>query len=259
MMFQRRSFVLGFASACALLFATVVVSGVSNAGSKGPVFCVNTKTKVLTYPGSARCGKGTKAVASVAQGLTGPKGDPGPQGLRGWPGVPGASGAPGSTASYSVLDQDGNNLGQLIGSYSGSNLPAKTLTVLQDGVVVTYGSMGEIQTSGAQYFSFAEDCTGPKYWPDFYLLGEQNASAVWPIFMRNGSGMTSGEVQVLVPATSEPVSDPQYYWDGSVCFKISDPSVVDSMGILPIGAKLKELTLTATLHDATGPLRIMPN
>jgi len=259
MMFQRRSFVLGFASACALLFATFVVSGVSNAGSKGPVFCVNTKTKVLTYPGSSRCGKGTKAVASVAQGLTGPKGDQGPQGLRGWPGVSGASGAPGSTASYSVLDQDGNNLGQLIGAYAWAAGATRAATVLQEGVVVTYASMGEIRTSPDQYFSFAEDCAGPKYQPDYYLAGQQTPTAAWPIFMRNGSGMAPGEVQALVSASSEPVADAPYYWDGSICFKMADQPSDPASGFPPIGTKFQELKVIATLHDATGPLRIMPN
>ena len=80
-------------------------------------FCVNSKTKVVTYFKSGKCPKGNEPIqvgAKGPQGLQGEKGDVGPQGEKGDVGPQGVVGPKGEAAvtSFNLLLRDAN--GQLV-------------------------------------------------------------------------------------------------------------------------------------------------
>ena len=77
-----------------LLILALIVGGVGaqakvrlNTKSGGYLVCVNTKTKVVTYPGKSTCPKGNKKLVLGAKGSKGTKGSAGPIGLTGAPGI----------------------------------------------------------------------------------------------------------------------------------------------------------------------------
>jgi hypothetical protein len=86
-------------SSVALLVLTLVLggvgaqaSGVLNSPSGGYLVCVNSKTKVVTHPGTSNCPKGSKKLVLGAQGATGITGLTGATGLNGKDGRDGKDG-----------------------------------------------------------------------------------------------------------------------------------------------------------------------
>ncbi len=67
-------------------------SGVLNTPSGGYLVCINSKTKVVTHPGTAKCPKGSVILILGAQGIAGPQGLVGATGLNGKDGRDGKDG-----------------------------------------------------------------------------------------------------------------------------------------------------------------------
>ena len=67
-------------------------AGVLNSPSGGYLVCVDSKTKVITHPGSTSCPKGSKKLVLGAQGVAGTDGLTGAAGLSGKDGVDGKDG-----------------------------------------------------------------------------------------------------------------------------------------------------------------------
>ena len=90
------------------LILTVIASGVGahatevpNNKSRGYLLCVNTSTKVVTFPGKSVCPKGSKKLVLGAQGVAGTDGLPGAAGL---PGKDGTNGKDGKTLWNGKVD-----------------------------------------------------------------------------------------------------------------------------------------------------------
>ena len=97
-------------SSTGLLVVTLLVGGISaqatgilNSPSGGYLVCVNSKTKVVTHPGSSSCPKGSKKIVLGAQGAAGANGLTGAVGL---PGKDGADGKDGKTLWNGVKDPE---------------------------------------------------------------------------------------------------------------------------------------------------------
>ncbi len=93
-----------------LLVLALIVGGVGaqaagllNTSSGGYLVCVNSKTKVVTHPGTSSCPKGSKKLVLGAQGPTGPIGLTGATGLSG---KDGAAGKDGKTLWNGVKDPE---------------------------------------------------------------------------------------------------------------------------------------------------------
>lgn len=81
-------------SSVGLLILALVVGGISaqatgilNTASGGYLVCVNSKTKVVTHPGTSSCPKGSKKLILGAQGVAGATGLSGKDGATLWNGV----------------------------------------------------------------------------------------------------------------------------------------------------------------------------
>ena len=86
-------------SSLSLFILALVVGGLSasatgllNTASGGYLVCVNTKSKVVTHPGTSSCPKGSKPLILGAQGAVGIDGLTGAEGLRGKDGADGKDG-----------------------------------------------------------------------------------------------------------------------------------------------------------------------
>jgi hypothetical protein len=86
-------------SALSLFILALIVGGISasatgllNTASGGYLVCVDTKTKVVTHPGTSSCPKGSKKLVLGAQGATGAVGLTGAAGLSGKDGKDGKDG-----------------------------------------------------------------------------------------------------------------------------------------------------------------------
>ena len=93
-----------------LLVLALIVGGVGaqatgllNTSSGGYLVCVNSKTKVVTHPGTSTCPKGNKKLVLGAQGL---QGVPGLTGATGLSGKDGAAGKDGKTLWNGVKDPE---------------------------------------------------------------------------------------------------------------------------------------------------------
>lgn len=75
-------------------------AGIFNTPSSGYLICVNSKTKVVTHPGTSTCAKGTKKLILGAQGLRGLTG------AAGLPGIDGKDGRDGKTLWNGVKDPE---------------------------------------------------------------------------------------------------------------------------------------------------------
>lgn len=81
-----------------LIFALVVggvgaqATGLLNTKSAGYLVCVDSKTKVVTHPGTTKCPKGSKRLVLGAQGIAGAPGLTGATGLSGRDGTDGKDG-----------------------------------------------------------------------------------------------------------------------------------------------------------------------
>ena len=85
----------------------VTISSFSDTDTMEYTFCVNSKTKVVTYSKSGKCPKGNEPIqvgTRGSQGIQGVQGDPGPIGPQG---TVGPQGDPAVT-SFNLLLRDAN-------------------------------------------------------------------------------------------------------------------------------------------------------
>jgi hypothetical protein len=128
--------------------------------------CANRDTGALRLLTEGRCSKRERLIMWSQQG---PKGDPGSQGEPGERGPQGESGSQGPTGatgargpvgepapSYRLIDSDGNDLGAVLGTDSGS------FNVLQGNALIRYVSIGVIiSTSTFGYLIYTNtSCAG---------------------------------------------------------------------------------------------------
>ena len=99
-----------YRSSLLLFILTLIVGSVGaqatvriNTASGGYLVCVNSKTKVVTHPGTSTCPKGNKKLVLGAQGVAGANGLTGAAGL---PGKDGAAGKDGKTLWNGVKDPE---------------------------------------------------------------------------------------------------------------------------------------------------------
>ena len=109
-MIKNLSFVSRNKSSVFLLVFALIVGGVGaqaagllNSPSGGYLVCVNSKTKVVTHPGTSTCPKGNKKLVLGAQGVAGVDGITGAAGLSG---KDGAAGKDGKTLWNGVKDPE---------------------------------------------------------------------------------------------------------------------------------------------------------
>jgi hypothetical protein len=107
---KNLSFVSRNKSSVFLLVFALIVGGVGaqatvriNTASGGYLVCVNSKTKVVTHPGTSTCPKGSKKLVLGAQGVAGAIGVAGAAGLSG---KDGAAGKDGKTLWNGVKDPE---------------------------------------------------------------------------------------------------------------------------------------------------------
>ena len=93
---KNLSFISKNKSSVLLLVLALIVVGVGaqaagllNTKSGGYLICVNSKTKVVTHPGTSKCPKGSKKLVLGARGVAGPAGLTGATGLTGKDGIDG--------------------------------------------------------------------------------------------------------------------------------------------------------------------------
>lgn len=135
-------------------------SGVLNTPSGGYIVCVDSKTKVVTHPGTTSCAKGSKKLVLGAQGLQGTLGNQGPEGVRGLTGATGAAGLNGSN----ILQGTGtltNEMGQngdyyfnsalriIYGPKTNGQWPAGVNLVGETGPTGSTGPTGPTGANGA--------------------------------------------------------------------------------------------------------------
>ena len=99
-----------YRSSLLLFILTLIVGSVGaqatvriNTASGGYLVCVNSKTKVVTHPGTSTCPKGNKKLVLGAQGVAGANGLTGAAGI---PGKDGAAGKDGKTLWNGVKDPE---------------------------------------------------------------------------------------------------------------------------------------------------------
>ena len=109
-MIKNLSFVSRNKSSVFLLVFALIVGGVGaqaagllNTSSGGYLVCVNSKTKIVTHPGTSTCPKGNKKLVLGAQGVAGADGVTGAAGLSG---KDGAAGKDGKTLWNGVKDPE---------------------------------------------------------------------------------------------------------------------------------------------------------
>jgi hypothetical protein len=109
-MLKKLAFVSNNKSSVFLLVLALIVGGVGaqatgllNTPSGGYLICVNSKTKVVTHPGTSSCPKGSKKLVLGAQG---PAGAIGLTGATGLSGKDGAAGKDGKTLWNGVKDPE---------------------------------------------------------------------------------------------------------------------------------------------------------
>jgi len=96
----RSKLVTSFAAILLFIGITANAAGNLNNPDSGYLLCVNTKTKVVTHPGSSKCPKGTTAL------VLGQKGKDGIPGLTGAAGLNGLDGKDGKTLWNGVKDPE---------------------------------------------------------------------------------------------------------------------------------------------------------
>jgi hypothetical protein len=106
----KSSHIVGVLAISLLSFVGVSVAAqVGNNAETGYVICINKSTKVVTYPGTLSCPKGTSSLVIGARGLSGRDGQSGRDGLAGLPGLPGLQGVAGPAGASGRDGKDGKD------------------------------------------------------------------------------------------------------------------------------------------------------
>jgi hypothetical protein len=153
-----------------LVLALIVVgmgaqaAGLLNTKSGGYLVCVNSKTKVVTHPGTSKCPKGSKKLVLGARGVAGPAGLTGATGLSGKDGIDGKDGKTlwsGTTDPASTLGAPGDMyVNSVTKTFFG---PKDATTGWPQGVsmVGPKGDQGQAGLPGAQGAAGAPGAQGP--------------------------------------------------------------------------------------------------
>ena len=106
-LFGKSKVVLGI-GACSLLLGGIAnAAGAFNTTATGYTVCFDTKTKVLTFPGTEKCKSGQKKLILGARGLNGEPGVAGAAGSIGATGAQGIQGLPGATGAQGIQGVSG--------------------------------------------------------------------------------------------------------------------------------------------------------
>jgi hypothetical protein len=170
-MIKNLSFVSRNKSSVFLLVLALIVGGVGaqatgllNTSSGGYLVCVNSKTKVVTHPGTSRCPKGSKKLVLSAQGVSGAIGLTGAAGMSG---KDGSDGKDGKTLWNGVKDPEstwGAPGDMFINSVTKTLFGPKDLTTgwpAGVSMVGPAGAQGTIGLTGAQGPGGASGGSGP--------------------------------------------------------------------------------------------------
>lgn len=151
-----------------LLVLALIVGGVGaqatgllNTSSGGYLVCVNSKTKVVTHPGTSSCPKGSKKLVLGAQGVAGPIGLTGAAGLSGRDGTDGKDG---KTLWNGVKDPEsswGAPGDMFINSVTKTLFGPKDLTTGWPAGVIMVGATGPAGPTGAAGPQGPGGATGP--------------------------------------------------------------------------------------------------
>jgi hypothetical protein len=118
-LFGKSKVVLGI-GACSLLLGGIAnAAGAFNTPATGYTLCFDSKTKVLTFPGTENCKSGQKKLILGARGLNGEAGVAGAAGSIGATGAQGIQGPPGATGAQGIQGLPGATGAQGIQGVSG--------------------------------------------------------------------------------------------------------------------------------------------
>lgn len=150
----QRSVPLTFTILLALIMGAY--AAISNNQDSGYTFCVNSKTKVVTYIKVGKCPKGSESLVVGARGATGEAGPVGPAGATG------PQGAKGDTpqTSFNLVLRDGSG--------------AMVKGLVADGAVIRNGYYWSLEYATGKFFP-----TGYLY--EYYLTANCTGEYVYPI------------------------------------------------------------------------------
>jgi hypothetical protein len=233
-------FIVGFIAGSLIFGGSAFAIGVSNTPETGYLFCVNNKTKAVTFPGTLKCPSGTKPVELGARGLAGPAGERGASGPTG-PAGPAGSG-------LKVYDANGKVIGDLtFGSSYGE------WGVLINGLpIVVSPNTGRIPSNDTAGLTTKEDCSGTKYIEGYEFSSIRfTKSDPWFLTKFGPDGAPTGVIQLAVPKSQDKfvTGIQMYVQSSSGC----NPFYPDGGGE---GLKFFELDIVGEVKDFAGPLSI---
>ena len=156
-LFGKSKVVLGI-GACSLLLGGIAnAAGAFNTTATGYTVCFDTKTKVLTFPGTEKCKSGQKKLILGARGLNGEPGVAGAAGSIGATGAQGIQGLPGATGAQGI-----------------QGLPGATGAQGIQGVPGATGATGATGAQGIQGLPGATGATGAQG-----IQGVSGPSEIW--------------------------------------------------------------------------------
>jgi hypothetical protein len=194
-MLKNLTFVFRNKSSIFLLVLALIVGGVGaqatgllNTSSGGYLVCVNSKTKVVTHPGTSRCPKGSKKLILGAQGVAGTNGLTGAAGLSG---KDGAAGKDGKTLWNGVKDPEstwGAPGDMFINSVTKTLFGPKNLDGSWPAGVVMVGAQGATGLTGATGVAGPSGPQGPG--------GSGPAGATGPAGAAGSSGIAITQLSI---------------------------------------------------------------
>jgi hypothetical protein len=194
--------IAGIATVLILLFGVAANgAGVLNTPSTGYLLCINSKTKVVTHPGTATCPKGTKGLVVGSKGQVGAPGLTGATGLNG---QDGSDGQDGKTLWNGTIDPE-NTWGapgdMFINSATNTLFGPKNLDgtwPIGVSMIGPKGDQGPIGLPGINGANGSNGTTGPQGATG--LTGATGATGA------TGTNGNSGVVAVTAPITNSGTS-----------------------------------------------------
>lgn len=263
----------------ALAIAGVGSATADDAGTRTIHACVNNVTGVVRIIDPARAGRCITANGALKetpldwnqqgpQGLPGLQGAAGPSGPQGPAGAPGESGPQGATGpqgqpapagaagGLSLIDADGNVVGQIAVDPT-INFEDSRVLIVRDGrffYIGQDGRMSSILSGGDAYFA-SSDCSGtPAAVGSPFLMGQWfDYSLVWPATGSNRKAYKTGE-KISYLDTAPPWKS--ILSGGGTCA----PVLISPYAPAARTAyALVEVPDAPMLEDAATPLRIVPS
>jgi len=202
---------------------SVQAAGVLNTSSGGYLLCVNSKTKVVTHPGTSTCPKGSKKLVLGAQGpagaigLTGATGVAGPSGPQG----PGGSGPAGPQGPAGAAGSSGIAITQLsICGASGTSL-CKVGVQGPGGGTIFFVDYNDIYPTFNYLEAAPVSCEGSSTWSSSTSFSVAGASGWAARAVGRGQTNTTA-IMAAVTATDIPDAPAAAYADGLTCGSKTD-------------------------------------